>query len=387
MGRVLLVQPSLQPPGGGNGVAAWMLQALAREHQVTVLSWQRVDVAPINRFFGTSLRESTFETLRVPSHWRLVPDHLPVPATLVRSALLMRYTRRVSDAFDVVVGLHNEADYGRRGIQYVHFPTYLRPRPAADLRWYHRVPLVLDAYYRIADALGGFSVDRMKQNLTLANSHWTAERVRQSLGIEAQTLYPPVAGSPSPVPWTDRRNAFLAIGRISPEKAFERIIRIVARVRPAAPDLTLTIVGTWDRQSSGYYERLRALAESMGSWIEFRKDVSREDVQSLMATCRYGLHGMRDEHFGMAPAEMVMAGMIVWVPNGGGQREIVGNEPALVYDTDDHAVDSIRHVVGSTTAQTRLRGCLSACAERFGTDRFMAEARAVVAAFMAQPSS
>ena len=40
MKRVLLVQPSMQPPGGGNGVAAWVLQALVAEHRVTVLSWQ-----------------------------------------------------------------------------------------------------------------------------------------------------------------------------------------------------------------------------------------------------------------------------------------------------------------------------------------------------------
>ena len=39
------------------------------------------------------------------------------------------------------------------------------------------------------------------------------------------------------------------------------------------------------------------------------------------------LHGMREEHFGMAPAEMARAGVIVWVPNGGGQMEIVGDEP------------------------------------------------------------
>ena len=32
MKRVLLVQPSMQPPGGGNGVAAWVLQALLAEH-------------------------------------------------------------------------------------------------------------------------------------------------------------------------------------------------------------------------------------------------------------------------------------------------------------------------------------------------------------------
>ena len=31
MKRVLLVQPSMQPPGGGNGVAAWVLQALVAD--------------------------------------------------------------------------------------------------------------------------------------------------------------------------------------------------------------------------------------------------------------------------------------------------------------------------------------------------------------------
>ena len=56
MRRVLLVQPSMQPPGGSNGVAAWVLQALVPDHRVTVLSWQPVEVEPINRFFGTHLR-------------------------------------------------------------------------------------------------------------------------------------------------------------------------------------------------------------------------------------------------------------------------------------------------------------------------------------------
>ena len=63
MKRVLLVQPSMQPPGGGNGVAAWVLQALAGEHRVTVLSWQPVDIDPVNRFFGTTLQPSAFDTL------------------------------------------------------------------------------------------------------------------------------------------------------------------------------------------------------------------------------------------------------------------------------------------------------------------------------------
>ena len=100
-----------------------------------------------------------------------------MPSTLIKLSLLMRYTRRVSDGFDVVFGVHNETDYGRRGIQYVHYPTYLRPRPKVDLRWYHPPQAGLNLYYALADRIADFSLDRMKANLTLVNSDWTGEHV------------------------------------------------------------------------------------------------------------------------------------------------------------------------------------------------------------------
>jgi hypothetical protein len=159
----MLVHPSIQPPAVA-AVAAWMLQALVRQHRVTVLTWRPVEVDPINRFFGTSLGASDFDRLLAPRSWRAAIDSLPVPAALLRSALLMRHVRRVSDMFDVIVGSHNEIDYGRRCIQYIHYPTYLRPRPAVDLRPYHRFQWLLKRYYSIADRLADFS-DRMKANL------------------------------------------------------------------------------------------------------------------------------------------------------------------------------------------------------------------------------
>ena len=381
MRRVLLVQPSLQPPGGGNGVAAWMLQALAREHRVTVLSWRPVDVEPINRFFGTTLRSGDFDTLVVPRSWTTVPDHLPVPAALIRSALLMRYTRQVTDGFDVIVGMHNETDYGRRGIQYVNYPAYLRPRPNVDLRWYHRSAALLSAYYAFADRLADFTVERMKSNLTLTNSNWTASQLRRSLGIEARTLYPPVVDPAPPTPWDERQSGFLAIGRISPEKEYERIMRILDRLRARHSGIKLTIVGTWDRRGRRYYEQLRALAASLGSWIEFRNNLSRDEIRGLMATHRYGIHGMREEHFGMAPAEMVRAGMIVWLPHGGGQVEIVDAEPALVYDSEEKGADQIFRVLSNPGEQRRLRELLESRAPLFSTARFMSEVLEIVRAF------
>jgi glycosyltransferase involved in cell wall biosynthesis len=358
-----------------------MLQALVPTDRVTVLSWWPIDVAPINRFFGTSLRPSDFNTVVVPRSWTFAPDHLPVPAALLRSALLMRYTRRLCDAFEVIVGAHNETDYGRRGIQYVNYPTYLRPRPDVDYRWYHRWPWLLNTYYRCADRVADFSLDRMKQNLTLANSHWTAAHVKRFLGVDAQTLYPPVADLGPPIAWTDRRTAFLALGRIAPEKEYERSMRILAKVRRQVPDLTFTIVGTWDRQGGRYMTELRRLAASLGSWIDFRRNPARDELRAIVRSHRYGIHAMREEHFGMAPAEMVHAGCVVWVPHGGGQMEIVGDEPLLLYDTEEEAADKILRVLGSAPEQVRLREHLALQSQLFGADRFMDDIRRIVATF------
>ena len=239
MKRVLLVQPSLQPPGGGNGVAAWVLQALVADqhhpgYRVTVLSWTPVDIEPINRFFGTHLRRDDFETIEVPRAWRAIADRLPTPATLIKLSLLMRYTRRISGPFDVVFGVYNETDYGRRGIQYVHYPTYLRPRPAVDLRWYH-ARAGLNLYYAFADRLAGFSLERMKANLTLVNSDWTGRHVGTSLGITTRTLYPPVVDPAPPLParattrrparWRAPRGRFLAVSRRVSGRRWQRPTR------------------------------------------------------------------------------------------------------------------------------------------------------------------
>jgi len=381
MKRVLLVQPSMQPPGGGNGVAAWVLQALIAEHRVTVLSWTPVEVEPINRFFGTHLRRDDFDTVEVPRSWRLIPDHLLTPSTLIKMSVLMRYTRRVSAGYDVLFGVYNETDYGRRGIQYVHYPTYLRPRPEVDLRWYHRPQEGLNLYYALADRIAGFSFDRMKANLTLVNSDWTGEHVARFLGITTRTLYPPVVDPGPGLPWAERRNAFLAIGRISPEKEYERVMNILARLRRQAPDVTLTIIGTRDRHARRYFQTLTALAASLGSWIDFRDNLTRDEVRALMAASRYGIHGMREEHFGMAPAEMVRAGAIVWVPRGGGQMEIVGREPALMYESEEDAVEKIARTLASAAEQQRLREKLAAIGEQFSTARFMAQVRTIVNEF------
>ena len=145
--------------------------------------------------------------------------------------------------------------------------------------------------------------------------------------------------------------------------------------------MTLTIVGTWDRHARRYFNSLTTLAASLGSWIQFRDNLTRDDVRQLMASHRYGIHGMREEHFGMAPAELARAGAIVWVPRGGGQMEIVGNEPSLMYDSDDDAVAKIMRTLSDAGEQQRLRDHLANVSEQFSTSNFMRQVREIVDTF------
>jgi glycosyltransferase involved in cell wall biosynthesis len=148
------------------------------------------------------------------------------------------------DTYDILLTVNNEADFGRRGIQYVHFPWGYRPHRSDDLRWYHCSSPMAHAYYQLCVWIAGFSFERMKQNLTLVNSNWTGTQVKARHGIESTTLYPPVPGVFPDMPWAERENGFVCISRISPEKELDKIIDILAAVRAQGWPIHLHIIGT-----------------------------------------------------------------------------------------------------------------------------------------------
>jgi glycosyltransferase involved in cell wall biosynthesis len=377
--KILMIQPNLQPPGGGQSVCAWILQALKGSYDLSVLSWRPVDLAPINHFFSTSLAAGDISFHTVNPILRRCMDSLPTTASLLRTALLLKACRKIQQRFDVLMTTNNEADFGRPGIQYIHYPWNNFPRPSVDLRWYH-VACAVSCYYRLCTAVGKFSKDRIRSNITLVNSNWTAARVKECYGgIATQTVYPPVVGDFPDSPWAERENGLLCIGRISPEKKIEKIIAIVGAVRAAGHDVHLHIVGTPD--DDAYYGRIARLAREHASWIALEHNLSRPELVRRICTHRYGLHGMPDEHFGMSIAEMVAGGCIVFVPDGGGQTEIVGDCTQLRYCSADDAVKKITAVLASDDEQERLRKRLLPRRELFSVDHFTQQIREIVDGF------
>ena len=379
MKNILLVQPSMQPPGGGNGVAAWIIEALKRDHAVSLLTWKPIDLGSIDRYYGTSLGAADFRAYGVPPALRRLLALVPTPAGLLKTHLLLRLCKKMKDDYDVIITVNNEADFGRPGIQYIHFPWARLPRPPADLSWYHLSPGVVALYHTLCARLGGFSFDRMKENLTLANSAWTAGKVREQHGIESIVLHPPILDDFPDVPWAERESGFVCIGRIAPEKELEKIIDILASVRDRGHEAHLHIIGT--SAHNRYYREILRRVRANASWISLDENLSRDQLVRLVSQHRYGIHGMEEEHFGMAVAEMVQAGCIVFAARGGGPEEILGSDQRLLYATREEAATKIIQAMTDPDLQISLRSHLGERKSLFSVNDFIRRIREIVDAF------
>ena len=218
----------------------------------------------------------------------------------------------------------------------------------------------------------------MRRNVTLVNSEFIGRRFRAVHGAQTITLYPPAIGEFAAVPWEQRENGFLTIGRISPEKRIECAIDILNRVRAAGIDVHLHLVGVPDHDA--YTDFVRGLVQANAAWVFLHENLSRSELLDLISTHRYGLHAMEAEPFGMAVAELLSGGCIPFVYNDGGQVEIVDHDPRLIYNSAEDAVDKIVRTLRDHHCQMALRERLAQRKELFSTRRFVLRVREIVAA-------
>jgi glycosyltransferase involved in cell wall biosynthesis len=375
----LLFQPHLDGAGGGPAVAAFLLQVLAEECDVTMLSMKRPDLREVNRRFGTSFDDGTFARIKTLPIANAFIEHAPFArlAHFERS-LLLRRARAIAAPFDVVVSGANEIDVGRRAIQYVHFPAGYYPRPDDDRRWYHGAPGGLALYYAVASRIATMDPVFVSRNRTLVNSAWTGDHYAKIYDGPWEVLYPPIGAANGSVPWEARRAGFIMLGRISPEKRVLEVLEILERVRAAGFDLELELIGTYDRHSPGidYARRVFAALETR-PWVRLRLDLSRAEVFEAIGSTQYAIHGMHDEHFGMSIAEVARAGCIVFVHDSGGQVEIV-RDPGLRYAGLDEAAAKILAVLRNPSRVGALRERLQKDAAEFDVAAFVARFRTIL---------
>ena len=98
----------------------------------------------------------------------------------------------------------------------------------------------------------------------------------------------------------------------------------------------------------------------------------------IMGRHRFGIQTTKAESFGIAVAEMVKAGAIVFAPSDGGTAETLQHSALLFADARE-AVAKIEAVLETPSLQTALRLHLAKQAQLFSAEKFMWHARAHIA--------
>ncbi len=383
--KLLLVAPSFHGPGGSACLAAWALQALYREYDVSVLAWEPQDFAVMNQRFGTNLPADGARRFYLPARLRRLVDAMPLRLALVRRACIELAARRIlrQRSFDLVVSADNEMYVGPPMVQYINYPWASYPRPQYDLRWYHLAPL-LRAYRGLISIGLGYSKQAVARNLTLVNSAWTGQRYAAWYEAPCEVLYPPAPvavpaeGLPS---WAERRSSFICLGRLAPEKRILENIAMLRQLRAEGFDISLDICGQID--DAGYYRRILAAVEAAGDWVRLHLDLPRSQLTALIASSRYGIHGMIGEHFGIAVAELIRLGCICFANRNGGPAEILQDQ-RLLFDSDTDAVGKIRAVLTQSALQDELQVVVRERGLLFSPEKFMAGLQEYCAGFAAK---
>ena len=159
------------------------------------------------------------------------------------------------------------------------------------------------------------------------------------------------------MPWEERENGFVCIGRIHPGKRLDWIIETIARTRRIAPRLRLHIVGTRGQKTE---EVMSASADSPRSSRPTRRGSTctrtcpvtswRTWPPASVTGFTAGGRALRDRPRRDGPAPVAST----FVHDSGGQVEIVGNDPRLTFDSTEQAVERISAVVSDPGRQADL---------------------------------
>ena len=362
--RVAVLHNTLDFQGGADAVCLAVCAALVRDHDVTLVTVSETDPADLADRFGVPF--SGVDVLS-PPETPLVAGVLSRagpwvgPQLAARTVHLRRFFRTVSGEFDLAVSTANELAVDLPSVQYVHYPQFHLDRlPDADPGRLNGLwsRLAAPDHADLADAE------------LLANSAWTADVVAEVYGVRPTVVHPPVDPIEPDRPWADREAGVVVVGRFAPDKRPLDAIAIVDALRERGHDLHLHLVGSTPRASRRYAERV-AVAAGKRPYVELERDASRERLERLLTTHRYGLNCKPEEHFGMSVAEYVAAGMVAFAPDSGGQRDVLDGRDDRLFGSRREAVDLISAAVEADEGPTLAR-------DRFARDRFAESVRRAV---------
>ncbi|MEM0458971.1 MAG: glycosyltransferase family 4 protein [Thermofilaceae archaeon] len=196
-------------------------------------------------------------------------------------------------------------------ISYIHYPAVFGTVKSSSLYW---------KLYNWLVARKAWSMTRSPK-LVLTNSSWTAELIKETYGLNAEVLHPPVDVDYYIYDGRVKEKTIVTVSRLTPEKNLHLLPRLASKL----PDYGWYLVGsTGEAKLERYFssklfkaiqnEKRRSQAQN----FHVLTDAPRKELRELLRRAMFYVHPPFPEHFGIAVVEAMSAGAVPIVYRDGG---------------------------------------------------------------------
>jgi glycosyltransferase involved in cell wall biosynthesis len=285
------------------------------------------------------------------------------------------------------LGYLNKKVRGVRYISYIHSPPrflYLNH----DERKLWRFNDIRETIFRLSKIAGPFLKELdyksvVNSDAVLANSHFTAKRIKIIYKIPSKVCYPPLDTETFRIlpreTVKEVREGFswpiiFSSGRIVAAKRWEWLLEIISYITKDFPLATLAITGEVSKENIQYVKRLIKLSKKLKieKNVKFLGFKAQEELVKLYNAADVYVYPVPKEDFGLGPVEAMACGTpsVVWNDNSGPCETVVEGVTgfrAKPYDKRDFAEKTLKAVeMDKTKVSWKLRSFVK---ENFSCER------------------
>ena len=359
--KVGVFHPALDMFGGAEFVAVVIANTLARNgYEVELFANKEFDQEKTEKVLGE----------RVSSSVKVV-----VKPTFIQPRGLLDLYQTIfrSVAFkskcNILIDTYSNCVFPWADICYIHFPflnRYFYKPQFPYLKSRHLLPV------------GGLPYAFLEKNITnhngkllLANSHFTAQAIKEFSKANVKVLYPPVPSTffhknPTCLIKNIRKNLVVTVSRFGPGKGLEKIPYIA---KLTEDNIKFAIIGLAHDKNIIQSILKNIKKFNLTSKVKVLTNLPKQEMKNTLNSAKLYLHTTIGEHFGISIVEAMAMGCIPIVHNSGGVKEYVPTD--YRYENIHDAAQKIEktiHEWSPSKAQQMIK-----IAERFNEENFSKE--------------
>jgi len=286
--------------GGTEKIAIYLAEFLKKKHDVDILLWKKWE----NSCFHTSVPQRCLFSKRIPPYDNILLTPL-------------------------IYSMKNDYDaYFNMTFFSSLFVSKLIAFRKPIVHYFHNPPLDLNGFLGHIAFSPFLFIEKfhkiMKNIPTVCNSNYTKEEILKFYGIEPRVIHSPVDLDKFSPAKKSSSDFILLTGRITAFKKYEKALQFLKEEK-----IRVIIAGR--AGEINYYNFLK----KQFPFVEFRINVSEEELVKLYQNCKLYIFTNPEEHYGLVVPEAMACGKTVLVPKGCGASELITDgENGYLFEPD-----------------------------------------------------